>query len=44
MELKKITRKINALSKKHSFCKILFDNPVPLTVHLQITARIPLRN
>jgi len=28
--VKKITRKINALSKKRSFLKMFFENPVPL--------------
>jgi len=34
--VKKITRKINALSKKHSFQKMLFENPVPSNMRLQM--------
>jgi len=37
--VKKTTRKINALSKKRSFQKTLFDNPVPLNTRLRMHPR-----
>jgi len=37
MKLKKITRNINALSKKRYFYKMSFDNPVAFDMHLRIT-------
>jgi len=36
---KKITRKINALPKKRSFQKMLFENPVPLYMRLRMQPR-----
>jgi len=41
-KLKKITRKINALSQKRSYHKIVFENLVPCTYELQHSLHLPL--